>query len=97
MRKIHLQIAAEQDLLDIWQYSRKQWNAAQADSYLDDLDRGMQLLARNPESGLKRDHIRPGYRAQFIKSHVVYYTVTPTTIHIIRVLHDRMDPNRHLT
>lgn len=97
MRKIHLQAAAEQDLLDIWQYSRKRWNAAQADRYLDDLDQGMQLLARNAELGAKRDRVRTGYRALFVKSHVIYYTMTSTTIHIVRVLHDRMDPNRHLS
>lgn len=40
--------------------------------------------------------MREGYRVLFINSHVVYYTVTPSAIHIIRVLHSRMDPQRHL-
>lgn len=54
------------------------------------------MLARKAELGAKRDHVRQGYRALFVKSHVIYYTVTPTTIHIIRVLHVRMDHNEHL-
>lgn len=46
--------------------------------------------------GSKRDYVREGYRALFINRHVVYYTVTSSAIHIVRVLHSRMDPERHL-
>lgn len=52
-------------------------------------------LADNPELGAKRDYVREGYRALFIGSHAVYYTVTPSTIHIIRVLHSQMDSGKH--
>jgi toxin ParE1/3/4 len=40
--------------------------------------------------------VSDGYRVLFVASHAVYYTVTPTTIHVIRVLHGQMDPDRHL-
>jgi toxin ParE1/3/4 len=53
-------------------------------------------LADNPEMGAKRDYVREGYRVLFINSHAVYYTVAPSAIHIIRVLHGQMDPGRHL-
>jgi toxin ParE1/3/4 len=96
MRKIHVQTLAEEDLTGIWQYTLAQWSAEQADKYLDDLDQGIQLLAKNAEIGAKRDDVRKGYRVLFIKSHAVYYTVTPTMVHVIRVLHSRMDPARHL-
>ncbi|GFE84269.1 hypothetical protein GCM10011487_62690 [Steroidobacter agaridevorans] len=56
----------------------------------------MQRLVRHPESGASRDRVRRGYRVLFIKSHAVYYKVTATTIHIIRVLHVRMDADGHL-
>jgi plasmid stabilization system protein ParE len=42
------------------------------------------------------DYVRDEYRVLFVGSHAVYYTVTPTIIHVIRVLHGRMDPERHL-
>lgn len=96
MRKIHKHALAESDLIGIWEYSFAQWDATQADKYLDDLDTGISLLADNPELGAKRDYVREGYRALFIGSHAVYYTVTPSTIHIIRVLHSQMDPGKHL-
>jgi toxin ParE1/3/4 len=95
-RRIHVRESAESDLVGIWQYSFEQWGELQADKYLDELDSGIRKLADNPESGLKRDHVRAGYRALIVGSHAVYYTVTPDTVHIIRVLHGRMDPDRHL-
>ena len=67
-----------------------------ADKYLDELDSGIRKLADNPEIGVTRDHVRDGYRVLFVGSHAVYYTVVPDTVHIIRVLHGSMDPDRHL-
>jgi toxin ParE1/3/4 len=96
MRKIHINELAESDLIGIWQYGFEQWGEVQADKYLDELDSVIQSLPRNPELGIKRDYVHDGYRVLFVASHAVYYTVTPRTIHIIRVLHGRMDPERHL-
>jgi toxin ParE1/3/4 len=96
MRKIHVHALAEYDLIGIWQYSFEEWGADQADKYLDELDSSIKLLADNPDLGIKRDYVSEGYRVLFVASHAVYYTVTPTTIHVIRVLHGRTDPDRHL-
>lgn len=95
-RQIRKSVLAESDLIGIWEYTFGQWNAAQADKYLDELDYGIKQLAKNPGLGSKRDYVREGYRALFINSHAVYYTVTPSTIHIIRVLHGQMDPGGYL-
>jgi toxin ParE1/3/4 len=96
MRKIHVHALAESDLVDIWRYSFEEWGEVQADKYLDQLDSGIRKLADNPELGMRRDYVRDGYRVLFIGSHAAYYTVTPDTVHIIRILHGRMDPDRHL-
>jgi toxin ParE1/3/4 len=96
MREIHVSALAESDLTGIWQYSFEEWGADQADRYLDELDSNIKLLADNLDLGIKRDFVSDGYRVLFVASHAVYYTVTPSTIHIIRVLHGRMDPERHL-
>lgn len=96
MLKIHIHARAESDLIDIWEYSFREWDATQADQYLDELDKRIKLLEKNPELGNKREHVREGYRVLFVNSHAVYYTVAPSTIHIIRVLHGQMDPDRHL-
>lgn len=96
MRRIRKHALAESDLMSIWQYTFGQWDAVQADKYLDELNDGIQQLADNPEMGVKRDYVREGYRVLFVNSHAVYYTVTTSAIHIIRVLHGQMDPGRHL-
>ncbi len=96
MRKIHVHSLAESDFIGIWQYSFEESGADQADKYLDELDTNIKLLADNPDLGIRRDYVRDGYRVLFVASHAVYYTATPTTIHIIRVLHGRMDPEKHL-
>jgi toxin ParE1/3/4 len=96
MRKVHINELAESDLIGIWQYSFEEWGAVRADKYLDELDSSIKLLPDNPDLGIKRDYVSDGYRVLFVASHAVYYTVTPTTIHAIRVLHGQMDPDRHL-
>lgn len=89
-------VRAELDLVSIWEYSLEQWDASQADKYLDALDKPIGALSDSPELGLSRDAVRAGYRALFINSHAVYYTITPGAIFIVRVLHEGMDPGRHL-
>ena len=96
MRTIHVHGSAETDLIDVWRYSFEQWDELHADKYLDELDSGISKLADYPEIGAKRDHVRDGYRVLFVGSHAAYYTVTPDAVHIIRVVHGSMDPDRHL-
>jgi len=40
---------------------------------------------------------RAGYRRLRIRHHIVYYREQADRIAIVRVLHERMDPDRHLT
>lgn len=77
MRTIHVHGLAESDLIDIWRYSFEQWGELQADKYLDELDSAIRKLADNPETGVKRDYVREGYRVLFFGSHAVYYKALP--------------------
>jgi toxin ParE1/3/4 len=95
-RDVRKNALAESDLIGIWEYTCQEWNAAQADDYLDELAFGIEQLADNPEMGEKRDYVREGYRVLLINSHAVYYTITPAAILVVRVLHGHMDPSRHL-
>lgn len=87
---------ARQDLKDIWRYSFEEWGEAQADKYLREIDTGIARLRANPKIGKPRDDLRPGYRSLRVNEHMVYYMLTPWAIRIVRVLHARMDPDRHL-
>lgn len=82
--------------MDIWQYAFERWGVEQADVYLDAIDRGIRQLVDHPEVGAKRDEVRHGYRVLFIGHHAIYYVVTPAVVRIVRVLHGRMDPQRHV-
>jgi toxin ParE1/3/4 len=95
MRELVKRPRARQDLKDIWRYGFETWGETQADHYLAELDAGMALLREHPALGKARDELRPGYRSLQINEHLVYYLVTPSVIRIVRVLHVRMDPDRH--
>jgi toxin ParE1/3/4 len=87
---------AESDLVETWEHSVEEWDGAQADRYLDELDDAIRLLTEHPELGVNRDFVRKGYRVLFVNRHAIYYTATNTDIYIVRVLHEQMDPARHL-
>ena len=87
---------AENDLLDIWQYSYNKWGADKASEYLMQLNAGMQGLINNPMLGKSREYIREGYRSIQINHHVIYYRVDEKLIDIVRVLHETMLPVKHL-
>ena len=97
MIDIHKQTAAEDDLVDIWRYTFETWGPDQADLYLDTLNHGITALGTNPRLGAECSHIREGYRRLQIRHHIVYYRLQASRIDIVRVLHERMDPDRHLT
>jgi len=96
MLRILKQARAEDDLVDIWLYSLEKWGGNQADLYLDKLGEGIISIAHNPAIGKDCGHIRQGYRRLHVAHHMIYYRTGPGQIEIIRVLHESMDPDRHL-
>lgn len=49
-----------------------------------------------PGLGMVRDDLAPGIRASHTGRHIIFYRETAATLVIIRILHERMDPKRHL-
>lgn len=60
------------------------------------LDTRIQRLSGILEIGRSRDEVRVGYRSVHFGLHVIFYRVQGQTIDIVRVLHKRMDVERHL-
>jgi len=87
---------AIEDMEAIWLYSLTNWGAKQTERYFDDLIEAFSLLAKNPNAGMACNHIRQNYRRYPVKQHVVYYRVTGYGVEVMRVLHSRMLPTRHL-
>jgi toxin ParE1/3/4 len=53
-------------------------------------------LTEQPLLGIERPELLPDIRSLSIQSHTVFYRVAAKQIEIIRVLHGRQDPLRHL-
>lgn len=91
MPVIHKQALAEQDLVNIWLYTWHEWGEAQADAYLDELERAMQLLVEQPSLGRLREAFTPAVRILNHAHHMLVYQIIQGGIRIIRVLHKNMD------
>ena len=88
--------AAKTDLKDIYQYGLRQWGQTQSESYLENIKEQFWTLTEQPLLGVDRSELLSGARSLPIESHTLFYRVTPDTLEIIRVLHGRQDPQRHL-
>lgn len=98
--KLVVSPAAEADLAEIHGYSLAEWGAAQAATYIDTLIARMKWLALDRSRWRPRDDLRPGLRpglyGQLEGRHLILYREAGGRLQIIRVLHQRMDPARHL-
>ncbi len=98
MASFYLTNAAKADLKEIGRYTRKQWGVAQRDKYLTMLNGCFQDLAIQPLRGQDCSDIRAGYHKYSAGSHVIFYRqIAEDTIEVIRILHGRMDTERHLS
>jgi len=91
-----LSAAADRDLTGIYRYSYRPFGWQQADVYLHSLDQCFARLAQFPQLGRSIDHLRPGYFRFEHASHTIFYLRAEQGIRVIRVPHERMDPERHL-
>jgi toxin ParE1/3/4 len=96
MARFELSEAADRDLTDIYIYSYRHFGEHQADAYLIALEHCFAQLADAPGLGRAIDYVRAGYYRFRHASHVVFYVPTGFGVRIVRVLHERMDWDRHL-
>lgn len=87
---------AEADLGRIADYAIAQFGVRQARSYRDGLLDCFRALAAHPGLGRRADQILPDLSRFEHESHVVFFRHHGAGILIIRVLHRRMDVQRHL-
>lgn len=87
---------ADRDIERIIRDSAQRWGWDQAERYVAGLHEAFETLARFPELGRPIDSVRPGYRRLEHASHSVFYRQKPGGVLIVRVLHGRMLPGRHL-
>lgn len=97
MRIYRISAKAIEDIEKIWEYTRDIWSVEQADRYYNLIIDEIEYIAQNFESGKSMEHIKKGYRASKVKSHLVFYKIfDENTIEVIRILHQRMDIENRL-
>ena len=87
---------AQADIDGIWDYTAERWNDDQAVRYIRALQEAIETIAADPRRGRACDQIRAGYRKYSVGSHVIFFRKSIDGIDVVRVLHQRMDLERHL-
>ena len=95
MKRLALSPAAIADLNGIWDYSANHWGPDLADQYINEICDACNGVASGQKHGRHVD-AGPGYLRISAGSHVVYYQARGDVMNVIRVLHSRMDVDRHL-
>lgn len=96
MSTYRLTPAARRDLSSIWDYTQERGDQRQAETYVNEIRAAVERIADDPGRGRTCDEIREGYRRYSIGSHLLFYVERPGGVDVIRILHQRMDPSRHL-
>lgn len=96
MSTYRLTPAAQRDLSSIWDYTREQWGGNQAETYVLEIRNAIERIAEMPDRGQAVDEIRAGYRRYASGRHLIYFIARRDGVDVIRILHQRMDPTRHL-
>ncbi|MFB9747255.1 type II toxin-antitoxin system RelE/ParE family toxin [Leifsonia shinshuensis] len=94
--RFRLTPAARRDLSSIWDFAQENWDARQAETDVTEIRAAIERVADSPARGRACDDIRAGYRRYAIGSHLVFYVENGDGVDVIRILHQRMDPTRHL-
>ena len=82
---------AVSDLEGIWLYTFEKWSVDQADRYYNLIFDEINFICKNINSGKSMGHVRKGYRASKVKSHLIFYRILNNTVEVNRILHERMD------
>ena len=91
MKRLEFTPKAQRDIEDIWSYSVERFGFDKAESYVRDIQRACETIAKDSRRGVACDHIRAGYRKFSVGSHVVFFRVVETSVIVVRILHQSMD------
>lgn len=96
MAKYLLSPEALKSLEQISSYTLENYGQQQKKAYLKMLRDHMRSAAKNPDTGQERNDIKQGYYSARAEKHHIYYRIRDTHIEIIDVLHQSMEPKRHI-
>jgi toxin ParE1/3/4 len=88
--RVFISSRAKLDLLRIYRYLGER-NPNAADNLLGRIDANFENLVRFPFIGKERSSLGPGIRCLIVGFHLVFYTLDPEQITVVRVIDGRMD------
>lgn len=94
--KYQLTEEATRDVEEILAYSVNSFGIAQTEHYFEALKECIELLAGNPDIGHSAEDILPEYLRFPYESHVIFYKRLTSSILVVRILHERMNPELHI-
>ncbi len=65
-------------------------------TYLKLIEKKLQMIAKDPEIGRKREEIKKCYLSLLAGSHIIFYRKAKNHVDIIDLRHQSMEPYRHL-
>lgn len=87
---------AKNDLQHNAAYTIHVWGEDQKKVYFDLIKKSFNTLSAVGNIGKKRDGLAQEIYAYCIKKHTIYFRETVQEFVVLRILHSRMDPERHL-
>jgi len=96
MAVFQLTADAKASLMQIARYTQKIWGKRQRVTYLRMIDDCFFSLAVNPMQGRSRPDLHHALRSHPAGKHIVFYIARQDHIVIVNVLHERMDPMKHI-
>lgn len=89
---------AAEDLYKIWEYTVDTWSETQADKYYTQLIAAFKEISSHPDTtGKQYNLIYPGLRGYHAGKHIVFFVKERCgRLLIVRILHEKMDYQRHL-
>lgn len=94
---IQLTVDAEQDIEDIYYYTITNFGEKQAEHYYSGLSDHFIYISNNLGTSRSFSFVKEKLLRSNFESHAIYYRQEDKGILILRVLHQRMDPLRHIT
>ena len=88
---------AENDIIEIYGYGFRTFGETQTEKYFSELEDSFQFLSETPLICRERTEFIPSVRIHHHGRHLVIYLIQDDQILIVRILHDSMDIQQHLS
>ncbi len=95
MRSYDLAVPAEEDLIDIWDYTDDRWDTEQADRYIHQLQSCFDKIAEGLAATRALPDIHPELACSLCQQHRIFFLRREKPA-IIAIFHQRMNPFERL-